>query len=394
VSRIFVSYRRQDTQSATGRLCDKLQAHFGADQVFHDIESIEAGADFGATIATTIAASSVVLVMIGRHWIDARSDDGRSRLFDPNDYVRLEIAIALEHGVPVIPVLVEGAAMPSASALPEPISALAARQAHEITEQRWQYDSDVLVKQIERFVPPEGGTLTAEGASTPGRALRRAVVSWPVDFAQLLVRPRRWLAALHTQPDALARSAVFFTISQLVAAWLFVLPDFVASVPMFVLDGVPMGLFILLLVLVPLHLAARLVRVPSHAPSTMMVLAYIESVAIVLVAVGVTLMWTAFGLSDPEFGQKIRVIFGTNLPLEARMARMAGLVEAGIGGPFLAAFALTNLIWLYAAGWIVVASQALRDMWRISRLRFAAILILVALVISIAGALVTFAGTL
>ncbi len=56
MSLIFVSYRRQDTQSATGRLCDKLQAHFGADQVFHDIESIEAGSDFTATITSKIQA--------------------------------------------------------------------------------------------------------------------------------------------------------------------------------------------------------------------------------------------------------------------------------------------------------------------------------------------------
>jgi len=393
VSLIFVSYRRQDTQSATGRLCDKLQTHFGPDQVFHDIESIEAGSDFAATIASKIAASSVVLVMIGRHWIDVTGDDGRSRLFDPGDYVRLEIAAALQHGVPVIPVLVEGAAIPSPSKLPEPIAALATRQVHEITEQRWQYDSDLLVKQIERFVPPEGAP-TAQGASTLGQTLLRAVAGWPFDFVQLLVRPRQRLNTLVTQPNAVVRSAVFFALSQLVAAWLFVLPDYVASVPMFVLEGVPMGLFILLLVLLPLHLAARLVRVPSHAPSTMVVLAYIQSVAIVLAAVGVTLMWTGFGLSDPEFGQKVRAIAGTNMPLDARMARIAGVIDASVGGPFLAAFAFTNVIWLYAAGWLVVAIQAFRDMWRISRLRFVAILILVALVLSLTGGIVAFAGSL
>ena len=54
---IFVSYRRQDTQSATGRLCDKLQTHFDADRVFHDIESIAAGADFTAAITSRIAGA-------------------------------------------------------------------------------------------------------------------------------------------------------------------------------------------------------------------------------------------------------------------------------------------------------------------------------------------------
>ena len=99
-----------------------------------------------------------------------------------------------------------------------------------------------------------------------------------------------------TQPNALTRSAVFFALSHIVAAWLFVQQDLVASVPAFVLTGVPEGAFILLLVMVPLHLAARLLRAPSHAPTTMMMLAYIQSVAMVLVAAGIALIWT--GLSS------------------------------------------------------------------------------------------------
>jgi hypothetical protein len=392
VSLIFVSYRRQDTQSATGRLCDKLQAHFGHDQVFHDIESIDAGSSFPTIIASKIAESSVVLVMIGRHWLDAAGSDGQSRLLDPGDYVRLEVAAALQRGIPLIPVLVEGAAMPQASALPEPIAGLATRQAREITEQRWQYDSDLLVKAIERFVAPEG-TSTVEDA-TLWRTLLRSVASWPFDFAQLLVRPRRWLISLLAQPNVLMRATVFFALSHIVAAWLFVIPELVASVPMFVLEGVPTGASILLVVLIPLHISARLVRVPSHAPSTMVVLAYIQSVAMVLVAAGITLMWSGFELADPEFASKLRAALATNLPLEVRLTRAREVTDSAMGGTFLASFVVTNVIWVYTAGWLVVASQAFRDMWRISRLRFAAIVIFTALVLSVAGALVAFAATL
>ena len=393
MSLIFVSYRRQDTQSATGRLCDKLQAHFGAEQVFHDIESIEAGSDFAATIESKIAGSSVVLVMIGRHWAETTSDHEHARLFDPGDYVRLEITTALHRGIPVIPVLVEGAAMPRASALPNTIAGLSTRQAHEISEQRWQYDTDMLVKQLERYVPAEGSS-TIQATSTLGRTLFHSVVGWPVDFAQLLVRPRRWLTALQAQPSALTRAAVFFALSHIVAAWLFVVPELVASVPMFVFQGVPIGASILLLVLIPLHLSARLVRVPSHAPSTMVVLAYIQSVAMVLVAAGIILIWTGFALADPEFGSKLRVAVGTNMPAEARMTGVTEVAESAMSGPFFAAFALANVIWLFTAGWLVVASQAFRDMWRISRLRSAAILTLVTLMLGVVGAFVTFAATL
>jgi len=391
VSLIFVSYRRQDTQSATGRLCDKLQAHFGHDQVFHDIESIDAGSSFPEIIASKIAESSIVLVMIGRHWLDVAGNEGKARLFDPGDYVRLEVAAALERRIPVIPVLVEGAQMPVAAVLPESIAALASRQAHEITEQRWQYDTDLLVKEIERFVAPEGTTM--EDASL-GRTVLQSVVRWPFDFAQLLVRPRRWLNGLLGQPKTLPRATVFFVISQLVAAWLFVLPAFTKSVPLFVLDGVPTGAFILLLVFVPLHLSARLVRVPSHAPSTMVMLAYVQSVAMVLTASGAALMWTGMGLVDSEFGEHLRLALAANLPFEARMSRANEVIQRAMGGPFFAAFVMTNVIWLYTAGWLIVASQAFRDAWRISRLRFAAIVILAALALSIVTALVTFAATL
>lgn len=392
MSLIFVSYRRQDTQSATGRLCDKLQTHFGSDQVFHDIESIEPGSSFPAIIASKIAASSIVLVMIGRRWLDAVGTEGRSRLFDPDDYVRLEVAAALQRGIPVIPVLVEGAAMPAGSVLPEPLAALATRQSHEITEQRWQYDSDQLVKEIERFVAPEGTSTVQE--VTPLQAVLPSVASWPFDFAQLLVRPRRWLIALQAQPNALTRASVFFALSHIIASWLFVVPEIVASVPMFVLSGVPTGASLLLLVLIPLHLSARLVRVPSHVPSTIVLLAYIQSVAMVLVATGVFFVWTGFGLADPEFNSKLRAALITNLPLEVRMTRVSAVMESSMGGPFLASFVVMNVIWLYTAGWLAVASQAFRDIWRISRLRFAAIVILTALVLSAAGALVAFAATL
>ena len=106
---------------------------------------------------------------------------GSARLFDPGDYVRLEIATALHRDIPVIPVLVEGAAMPQASALPNAIAGLSTRQAHEISEQRWQYDTDMLVKQLERYVPTEGSS-TIQATSTLGRTLFQSVVGLAFRF--------------------------------------------------------------------------------------------------------------------------------------------------------------------------------------------------------------------
>jgi hypothetical protein len=393
VALIFVSYRRHDTQSASGRLCDKLQTHFGADRVFHDIESIDPGDDFTAAIRSKITASSVVLVMIGRHWLHATGPDGRSRLFDPGDYVCLEIATALEREVPVIPVLAEGAAMPPASALPASIVGLATRQAHEITEQRWQYDSDLLVRQLEVFVPPER-KVTEEDTSTLWQALLQAVVGWPADLIQLLVQPRRHLAALLKQRNFVLRAAVFFVFSHLAAAWLFVEKDVVASVPAFVMSGVPVGAFILLVVVIPLHLAARMARAPSHAPSTMAMLGSIQSVVMVLLATGVMVIWTFLALANPDFGPEFRQIVYLEVPIEARAVRIMEAVEPSVTGPFFAGLALATVVWLYAAGWLLVAIGAFRDMWRISHLRALAILVLMVGMLSITGAIVVFAATL
>jgi hypothetical protein len=393
VALIFVSYRRDDTQSATGRLCDKLQEHFDADQVFHDIESIEAGEDFAATITAKISASSAVLVMIGQHWLDATGPTGRSRLFEPGDYVCLEIAAALERQIPVIPVLVEDAPMPPASALPARIAALAGRQAHEITEQRWQYDSDLLVKRLAALVPSER-EVTKEDTSTLRQALLQAVVGWPADFIQLLVHPRRHLAALVKQPNFVIRAAVFFAISHVIAASLFVVNELVASVTAFVLTGVPEGAFVLLLVGIPLLLAARLLRAPSHALSTMVMLGYIQSVVMIGIALGVALIWTGLQLVNPDIGSELRLIVYSGQPTDTRIARVTELMDAAITGPFLSAFVVANGIWLFVAGWLLVALAALRDMWQISRVHSFAILILTAGMLAVAGAFVVFAATL
>ena len=335
----------------------------------------------------------VVLVMIGRHWLDASGPDGQPRLFDPGDYVCLEIATALEREIPIIPVLVEGAVMPPASALPPSIAALATRHAHEITERRWQYDSDLLVSQLERFVPREHLKME-EGTSTLGQTLLRAVAGWPSDFIQLLMQPRRQLAALVKQPGFFLRALVFFVISHTVAASLFVIKELVASVPIFVLTGAPFGAFILLSVMIPVHLSARAVRAPSHAPTTLVMLGYMQSVAMLLVATGIAVAWAGLMIANPAIGSELRPLAYSDTPIEERRAQITSLFEGAMGRPFLAGFAVAILIWLFTAGWLLVAITAFRDVWKISWPRALLALILTVGMIFVAGAFVVFAATL
>jgi hypothetical protein len=136
---IFISYRRDDSRGATGRLADKLVQQFGAEQVFRDLDAIEAGANFQRAIVDAVRAASVILVIIGRTWADVRTADGRRRLDDPDDYVRREIETALSANIQVVPVLVEGANMPKSDALPDSLHPLALRQAFELSDTRWGY---------------------------------------------------------------------------------------------------------------------------------------------------------------------------------------------------------------------------------------------------------------
>ena len=148
--RIFISYRREDSAGHTGRLCDALQAHFGHDNVFMDLSGIDAGQNFVDAIDTAIRSCDVLVAVIGKEWLTCVGAAGR-RLEDPGDFVRAEVAAALERGIPVIPVLVEGTPMPSAAALPDPLKPLAKRNALELSDARWSYDVGRLIQAAEKI---------------------------------------------------------------------------------------------------------------------------------------------------------------------------------------------------------------------------------------------------
>jgi hypothetical protein len=124
VSRIFISYRRDDSASISGRIYDRLVAKFGRKRIFKDVDDIPAGVDFNAYIRNMLRQCTVALVVIGRRWLDIQDTDGRQRLAQPNDLVRIEIETALSLGLTVIPVLAEGATMPAPPDVPESLREL------------------------------------------------------------------------------------------------------------------------------------------------------------------------------------------------------------------------------------------------------------------------------
>jgi hypothetical protein len=150
---VFISYRRDDSAGFAGRLTDALEQRLGAGTVFRDVDDIQPGADFEAVIARGLDQVRAVLVVIGPGWLDA-SADGQRRLDRADDFVRREVEQALASGKPVVPVLVGGAAMPAANALPVALRGLANRQALVLGDASWSADLARLEAVLAQWVAP------------------------------------------------------------------------------------------------------------------------------------------------------------------------------------------------------------------------------------------------
>ena len=125
-NKIFVSYRRQDSADVTGRIYDRLVQRFEKEQIFKDVDSIPLGVDFREHLGRVVGQCDVLLAVVGNEWLAADSS-GRRRIDDAKDFVRIEIESALERKIPVIPVLVRGATMPSETDLPASLLPLSYR---------------------------------------------------------------------------------------------------------------------------------------------------------------------------------------------------------------------------------------------------------------------------
>ena len=127
MSKILISYRREDSADVTGRIFDRLIQQFGREAIFKDVDSIPLGVDFRTYLDEQVAKCEVFLAVIGRDWMKILGSTGKTRLDDPRDLVRIEIESALKRQIPVIPVLVSGATIPPAMRLPPSIQDLSYR---------------------------------------------------------------------------------------------------------------------------------------------------------------------------------------------------------------------------------------------------------------------------
>jgi hypothetical protein len=167
LSGIFICYRRDDTSGTAGRLFDRLNHELGAGQVFMDVDSIALGEDFGEVIEKAIASCRAVLVVIGTRWLDARDAQGRRRLDDPGDSVRIEIATARKHDLRIIPVLMAGAVLPGPDALPPDLAFLRQRNYVQISDTRFHADANRLIDDLKKLLGAHEVPASAKPAGVP-----------------------------------------------------------------------------------------------------------------------------------------------------------------------------------------------------------------------------------
>jgi outer membrane biosynthesis protein TonB len=162
---IFLSYRREDAGGYAGRICDRLSARFGRQNVFIDVEHLRPGQDFAEALDETLNLCGVLLAIIGPRWVEMmKARAGRE------DYVVREIGTALRRGITVIPALVGGGELPAAENLPEQLEKLIRRQAARISDVSFDDDVNRLIRSIE-----ERGLVRSDVVASPGTGRKRSM---------------------------------------------------------------------------------------------------------------------------------------------------------------------------------------------------------------------------
>jgi hypothetical protein len=242
--RIFISYRRADSDAIAGRIRDRLANHFGEQSVFMDIDSIPFGTDFRTHIKEMLSHNDILVSIIGPQWLGSEND-GHFRIADETDPIRVELETALKAGSAVIPVLVGGAKMPKPSELPDTLKDFSYRNAAEVDVGRdFHHHMQRLIRSMETLLARSSVSRAAElkeedaarpdvGTETPPHGATSTRESEPASFVKVSDAPA---VAATTAPDAspadkpaprhrrlwlIALPAVCIVVGMGTAAWLY-----------------------------------------------------------------------------------------------------------------------------------------------------------------------------
>lgn len=149
---VFISYRRSDAGFAAQYVANGLQVRYGPDSVFIDTDQIQGGDYLRIRIETALAEAAVVIALIGKSWLRVQDSDGRRRLDVEDDWVRFELAYALNHQLPLIPLLVSGSDLPLAPQLPTELKRLPECKAMRMDEETSRANLDALIAIIDKKI--------------------------------------------------------------------------------------------------------------------------------------------------------------------------------------------------------------------------------------------------
>jgi hypothetical protein len=232
--KIAISYRRSDSSAITGRIFDRLAAHYGKESVFMDIDNIPFGTDFRAQIQAVLRQTEVLIVVIGPQWLGADAG-GTVRMSQESDPVRAEVEAAVAGNLPLIPVLVDGAKMPSSAALPASFKEFAFLNAAEVATGRdFHPHLDRLIGAIDRAVqaratpgtPPVAWAGAAKSRGPAAQSIAGvadvATPGWPAALVRYLIVPIvLLLVAHHVVVNSLDLDARYLRIVSIAVSILF-----------------------------------------------------------------------------------------------------------------------------------------------------------------------------
>ena len=152
MGKIFISYRRADSEYVVGRIYSDLCAAYGKKKIFKDVDSIPLGVDFRDEIAKIVHDCDILIALIGEHWSTITDEAGTTRINDPDDYLRIEVEEALRRNIPVIPIITSNAKLPGEDDLPDSLKKLAFRNALQVRpDPDYQSDFNRLKENIDRI---------------------------------------------------------------------------------------------------------------------------------------------------------------------------------------------------------------------------------------------------
>lgn len=170
MTKVFISYRRSDSQWQTKQLYDVLSQSIVEPKknIFYDLDSMLVGFDFRQRIDDAVAKCDVLIAVMGNRWLtEIDPDTGHRRLDNPNDLVRLEIAAALSRNIQVVPVLVDGTVMPKAEELPEDLRGLSFRHGVKLRVDSYESDMSALLRGLNLGERPAESAPVLEAPTKP-----------------------------------------------------------------------------------------------------------------------------------------------------------------------------------------------------------------------------------